>query len=65
MAKCPKCFKEIDHVLAQTTASQEITAGTNEPSWDIDHEWITYACPECGEEIFASFDDAEKFMKGE
>lgn len=65
MAKCPKCGKGIDHILAQTDASQEITVETHEPKWDIDHEWVTYCCPKCGEEIgVLSFNDAVEFMKG-
>lgn len=62
--KCPKCGKEVSHILAQTDATQEITADTKEPEWEIDHEWITYVCPECGEEIgVLSFDDAVELMK--
>ena len=64
MADCPKCGKGINYILAQTDATQEIRGNTDEPEWDIDHEWITYACPGCGEEITDSFDDAVKFMKG-
>ncbi len=64
MPSCPKCSKEISYILAQTDATQEITVDTTEPSWDIDHEWITYACPECGEEITDSFDEAVKLMGG-
>lgn len=65
MPKCPKCENEIDHILAQTDATQEITKNTTEIDWSIDTEWVTYACPNCNDDIFNSFDDAVEFMKGE
>ncbi len=63
MPKCTKCGKSIDYILAQTDATQEIRGDTTEPKWDIDCEWITYACPGCGEVIADSFDKAIKIMK--
>ncbi len=63
-AKCPKCDKKIDYIQAQTDATQKITANTEEPKWEIDHEWVTYACPGCCEAVVYSFDDAVKLMKG-
>lgn len=65
MVICNSCGVEIEHIFAQTDATQEITAETSEPDWEIDHEWITYVCPACSEAIcdVENFDDAVEYMK--
>ncbi len=64
MPKCPNCDVEIDHIMGQTHATQEITKDTGGIDWVIDYEWITYCCPECGEDVGVhSFRDAVEFMK--
>ena len=65
MIVCNNCGEKIDHIFAQTDSTQEITAETTEPSWDIDHEWITYVCPACSEPIdgVENFDDAVEYMR--
>lgn len=65
MPKCLACGKDIEHVLAQTDANQEIKADTSDMIWIIDHERIIYTCPECGTGIrnVENFDDAVNFMK--
>lgn len=49
---CPNCHKDIDHVVAETSATAEINE-TEQFDWDIDHEWIVYTCPLCEEDLNA------------
>ena len=74
MPKCPKCGKEIDHLVYQSyelvTATALLTPADiiDYISWEshgITRDPPEYKCPECGAVLFNKEEDAEAFLKGE
>jgi len=72
MPKCPKCGKEIDYLFDYSKVEQLFifSLENGEPRYEakdsfslsLPDEW---ECPECGEVLFRSEEDAIKFLKGE
>lgn len=73
MAKCPECGKDIEHVDATTTTSEDYTVDLDEDkelNWeyeynrDGDEKHAVINCPECGKIIFqGEYDDAETWLE--
>ena len=73
MPKCPKCGKEIDHLVDFSPVWQEyeMTISKNgDAQYDLIDDSIPmgtddeYVCPECSEVLFTSEEDAINFLKG-
>lgn len=73
MPKCPKCGKEIDHLVYYAYELQRANLwvfedGESEYStWDSLGETKgdpDYECPECGEVLFHNEDEAINFLRG-
>ena len=73
MPRCPKCEKEIDHLVDFSPVWQEyeMTVGENgDAHYDLVDDSIPmdtddeYVCPECSEVLFTSEEDAINFLKG-
>jgi predicted RNA-binding Zn-ribbon protein involved in translation (DUF1610 family) len=67
MPKCPKCGKEIDYVLEYHDVLTQ-TAIYADRSVELDRldsglDYLTYDCPECGAELFQSWDEAKAFIR--
>lgn len=68
MPVCPKCGKEIDHLINVGKTQYYFSLdGKGYPQYEtIDAlEDGKYYCPKCLEELFDSERDATKFLKGE
>lgn len=73
MPKCPKCGKEIDHLIfdgcERMTAKVELNSVDMVDYVDWDSfgfdENSEYKCPECGAVLFTDEEDAGAFLRGE
>jgi len=71
MPKCPKCGKEIYHLLniREEIAKYVLSYDGGEKryffadSWQGD--WSVFKCPRCHEDLFDNEEDAIKFLDGE
>ena len=70
---CPKCNKDIDHLINTTTGALTLYMSTDKQG-DLQYETgefepddITdeYQCPECDEVLFTKEEEAIAFLKGE
>jgi predicted RNA-binding Zn-ribbon protein involved in translation (DUF1610 family) len=70
MPKCPKCGKEINelHLYGKQTQLYRVWFDKG----DLHYEWADsssdmeseeYLCPECGETLFTSEEEATEFLK--
>jgi predicted RNA-binding Zn-ribbon protein involved in translation (DUF1610 family) len=73
MPKCPKCGKEIDFLKNyQNYATIEYNLSLDsrgEPQYEYVDTLLfaddnVFACPECGEDLFSTEEDALAFLKG-
>lgn len=70
MSKCPKCGKDIDTLTAierKTTTSEFYPESLfdGKPDYDVTGVEVTeesWRCPECGEELFSTEEEAVKFF---
>jgi DNA-directed RNA polymerase subunit RPC12/RpoP len=69
MPKCPRCGKEINELYLYGKQIQLFRVWFDE---DLQHEWVNassdmeskeYDCPECGETLFTSEEEATEFLK--
>jgi hypothetical protein len=71
MPKCPRCHRDIDHLIYTTkewiSAEFLIVDGNPEyRNWkegDIDENTETFFCPECGGYITCDEDEAKDFLQ--
>jgi DNA-directed RNA polymerase subunit M/transcription elongation factor TFIIS len=72
MAKCPKCGEEIDHLHYYAYELQKADFYLNEDESKTYGNWDSlcdikgepeYECPECGELLFTSEEEATEFLK--
>ena len=77
MPVCPHCGKEIDHLISVWEVHYieelkayptgrgdfdfEETPDSREPA---DEDFLGFKCPECGEFLFDSMDEAWRFLRG-
>jgi len=73
MAICPKCKRNIVELNMRRTGTEYarmyIDDSDGYPTYDgeefdTDDEGEWYNCPECSEELFTNWDEAEEFLKG-
>jgi hypothetical protein len=65
MPNCPKCNEDIDHLdfVSKETHYGEFTSeGDYEENDNIDVDDIFYRCPECNNDLFTDYDDANEFF---
>ena len=66
MSKCPKCKNEIDYLIAYSQCYQHFSVEDNgEANWSEVKEileTINFECPECGEVICETDDEAQEFL---
>jgi predicted RNA-binding Zn-ribbon protein involved in translation (DUF1610 family) len=68
MAKCPKCGKVINYLINVESgwASYRFDGENYEyEDFEADGSVNLFECPECGEVIAESQDEASEFLKGE
>jgi len=70
MAVCPKCKAVINDLDMRRTGREDARmfiegdyALYDNEEFESDGEMSWYNCPECNEELFTDWDDAEKFLK--
>jgi uncharacterized protein with PIN domain len=70
MPKCPKCKKEIAHVLRCEIANVVSLMYLDEvgevrlKEQSFEPEAVEFLCPECNEKLFDASEDVENFLKG-
>ena len=68
MSKCPKCKKEITHLLrcemANVVSAMYLDEGeVRLEEQSFEPEVVEFLCPECNEKLFDSSEGAENFLK--
>jgi len=71
MPECPRCGKEIDHLIFDGSEEMSATVVLNSKGLVDYINWQSfgindgeYKCPECGEVLFTDEGDAEAFLRG-
>jgi hypothetical protein len=71
MPKCPKCGKEIDYLYCYAYKLEKARFYISSNNRTKYSNWkgicrgdLVYDCPKCGELLFASEEEAEKFLRG-
>jgi predicted RNA-binding Zn-ribbon protein involved in translation (DUF1610 family) len=66
MPKCPRCGKEIDHLLVHSRAIMEYDYSIKQGFKYLDtleEDFESFYCPKCNEELFDNEDEAFEFLK--
>lgn len=73
MVKCPSCENNIEHLIWFQEATNIVEIWYNKEEDYMDEKWKesvpgeeqTFACPDCDFVICYTYEDGEKFLKGE